>query len=53
VNDWPDAFGSDNSPNEKGYSCSRDDVCLDGEKVSYLVDWKPDGGQRTEPEDEE
>lgn len=52
VHDWPKALGTGNSPGKEGEGCSRRVVRFNGEQMANLVDREPEGGERTEPEEE-
>jgi hypothetical protein len=53
VNNWSNPMGSDNGPDEEGNACCGDDVGLDREQVTNLVNREPDGWEGAKPEDEE
>lgn len=53
MHDGPDAMSFEDRPDEEGKTSSRYKVRLDGEEMADLVDWKPDGRKREEPEEEE
>lgn len=53
VHDGSNAVGSKDSPDKEGEASSRHEVCFDREKMSDLVDRKPDGRKREEPEEKE
>ncbi len=42
MHDWTDPLRSYDGPDEEGQAGHRNKVCFDSEKVSDLVDWKPD-----------
>jgi len=42
VDNWTDALGSDNSPDEKGNAGRRYEESFDREKMPNLVDWRID-----------
>lgn len=45
--------GADDCPDEEGDASAGNEVSLHREKVTDLVNWKPDGRERNKPEDEE
>lgn len=53
MHNWTDTLGLDERPNEEGNTSGRDKECLDGEKMTDLVDREPDSWQTTSPEEEE
>lgn len=53
MNDWANPVSSDDGPDEEGNPGGGNDVSLDCEQVTDLVDWEPDRWQRAQPEDEE
>ncbi len=42
-----------NRPSEEGDTSNWNEICLDREEMSDLMDWKPNGWQRADPEKEE
>ena len=53
VNDWANTFGTDNCPDEETDTCCWDNVGLDREQMSNLVDGKPNRRKGAEPKYEE
>ena len=50
---WANAIRSPNRPSEEGNTSNWNEICLDREEMSNLMDRKPNGWQRADPEEEE
>ena len=53
VNDWTNAFGSHDGPDEEGNTSARNKVSFYSEEMADLVNREPDCWKRAEPEQEE
>jgi hypothetical protein len=50
---WANAVRSANCPSEERNTGNWNEICLDREEMSDLMDRKPDGWQRADPEEKE
>lgn len=53
MDDWANALGTNNSPNEEGQSCCGHKIGFDCEKMTDLLDWKPNSWKGSDREEEE
>jgi hypothetical protein len=53
MDNWSNAFGFDNCPDKENKTGGGNNVRLDGEEMSNLVDREPDSRQTAQPKDEE
>jgi len=52
VNDWTNALGTNDSPDEEGQTSSGHDVSLNGEQMPDLLDGEPDRWQAAGPKEQ-
>jgi hypothetical protein len=53
ANNGSDSMSTNDGPDEESNSSSWDNICLDSEQVTNLVNWEPDSREGAKPEYEE